>query len=48
MHYLEAMVITSRLIWGHRVIECGHVVNKDVIDVVENDANSQGGGWMLG
>jgi hypothetical protein len=26
----------------------GHVVNKDWIDVVENDANSQGEGGMLG
>ena len=37
------MIITSLQIWGHGVIERGHVVNKDTIDVVENDANSQGG-----
>lgn len=40
MHVLEAMIITSRQIWGHGVIECGHVVNKDMFDVVENDATS--------
>ena len=44
-HYLEAVVITSRQIWGHGVIKCGHVVNKDTINVVENDTNSGGGGW---
>ena len=47
-HVLEAMIITSRQIWGQGVIECGHVVNKDTIDVVENDANRQGGGREKG